>query len=181
MNSTVVYDDDAGDVMSSEALDLKKGSYILIVKLDEDKEIAIGSLGVLFFPAGFYAYLGSALGGFKSRISRHLRKDKRLRWHVDYLLREAEISNILLCETRERLECSLFRPLADELPFIAGFGSSDCGCPSHLYFAEDENRLLMSIGEAMEGLGLLQNFWRLSGNAKKIWSQEAVRKLEFSH
>ena len=46
-----------------------KGGYILVIKLDSKKRIHVGSLGLISFPKGFYAYLGSALGGFQSRLN----------------------------------------------------------------------------------------------------------------
>lgn len=103
-----------------------KGGYILLLKLDAEKTINVGSLGTILFPQGFYAYLGSALGSFKSRISRHLAEGKKPKWHIDYLLNEAEALRVILYETEQRLECLLSQALVDQFSFVPGFGSSDC-------------------------------------------------------
>ncbi|MBM3118280.1 MAG: GIY-YIG nuclease family protein [Chloroflexi bacterium] len=126
-----------------------KGEYILILELTADRIINVGRLGAISFPKGFYAYVGSALGGFKSRINRHLVEDKKPKWHIDYLLNEARILQVILHETEQRLECLLSQALANELLSIAGFGSSDCQCRSHLYFASHRPNLEMSVGKAI--------------------------------
>ena len=63
-----------------------KGIYVLIIKLHANIRISIGALGELAFPAGLYAYVGSAQNSLEKRATRHLRKEKRLFWHIDYLL-----------------------------------------------------------------------------------------------
>ena len=115
-----------------------KGSYLLVIGLPEEQDIRVGSLGVVHFPYGYYAYVGSALGGFKSRLNRHLRKDKMPKWHIDYLLQKAAINSIIICETDERVECAIAQTLHPRFHSVPGFGSSDCRCPSHLFFAAEE-------------------------------------------
>ncbi len=131
-----------------------KGGYILIIQLNAMRRTRVGSLGVVPFPEGFYAYLGSALGGFKSRVNRHLTKDKKAKWHIDYLLSEAKFLQVILCETERRLECLLSQALVDEFSFIPGFGSSDCKCKSHLYFANDDLCLELGIRKAIAEVAL---------------------------
>ncbi len=130
------------------------GSYILIIELSADRNIRIGSLDVIKFTGGFYAYLGSASGGFTSRIRRHLIKYKKPKWHIDYLLNEAEVMQINLYLTEQRLECLLSPALTDELCFIPHFGSSDCHCKSHLYFTDNITHLKQSINNAVKKLVL---------------------------
>ncbi|MDH7507093.1 MAG: GIY-YIG nuclease family protein [Candidatus Thermoplasmatota archaeon] len=111
-----------------------KGSYILIIKLEEDKKIQIGKLGEIFFKNGFYVYVGSALNGIEQRINRHLRKNKKKHWHIDYLLDYAKVIEILYKESRTRLECNIAEIFDKQLFSISGFGCSDCKCKSHLFF-----------------------------------------------
>lgn len=129
-----------------------KGGYILILQLNGTKKINIGRLGAISFPQGFYAYLGSALGGFKSRINRHLTEDKKPKWHIDHLLSEARVLQVILYETEQRLECLLSQALTNELPFVPDFGSSDCQCRSHLYFATNRPSLEINISKAIAQL-----------------------------
>jgi Uri superfamily endonuclease len=113
-----------------------RGSYILIIRLPERREISVGSLGRLDFEAGYYAYVGSALGGLKSRLSRHVRRDKTLRGHIDYLLREAAVQEILVFDSQERTERDIARLCAGSFRVVRGFGSSDCRCGGHLFYHE---------------------------------------------
>ena len=65
----------------------EKGTYVIVLYLDENKSIQIGKLGQFKFKKGYYAYVGSAFGpgGLKSRIKRHIEPKKSYHWHIDYL------------------------------------------------------------------------------------------------
>ncbi len=112
------------------------GTYALILHLAQARAIQVGRLGMFRFPAGFYAYLGSAYGpgGLRARLGRHLADEKRLHWHIDYLRQAAPVTALWLVE-RQRQECTWAQALAT-LPGarqpVPGFGASDCACPSHL-------------------------------------------------
>ena len=95
----------------------------------------MGSLKVILFPRGYYAYVGSALSGFKARLNRHLKSDKQLRWHIDYLLEKAAINKIILCPTEDKVECAIAQALSRQFNSVPGFGCSACQCRSHLLFA----------------------------------------------
>ena len=121
-----------------------KGTYILVIFLDKETNINIGSLGSIQFKEGFYFYVGSAMGSSGSaslvnRVKRHisLDKNKKIHWHIDYLL-ENENSNIIkiiLIPSAFRLECMIAQELLDTSDsFIEDFGSSDCFCKSHLIY-----------------------------------------------
>jgi len=111
------------------------------------EEITVGKLGTVTFPAGYYLYVGSALGpgGLEARLARHRpstssgqrRCDKKLHWHIDYLLEHAQLVEVWSAATEDKLEC-LWAQVARELPdsevTVPGFGSSDCRCPSHLIY-----------------------------------------------
>jgi Uri superfamily endonuclease len=111
-----------------------KGSYILLLELKEDKIITVGKLGDIFFKKGFYVYVGSALNGLEQRIQRHLRYNKMLYWHIDYLLQHAIIKDIFYKVSDMKEECSIAKLLVTQLFYIPSFGSSDCKCKSHLFF-----------------------------------------------
>ena len=112
-----------------------KGTYGLVLRLVRGRRVKVGRLGTLWFPAGYYVYLGSAKGGLESRIRRHLRRAKPLRWHVDYLRRVADIEEVWWSVSDQATECG-WRETASGFPkarlLIKGFGSSDCRCTSHL-------------------------------------------------
>jgi Uri superfamily endonuclease len=118
---------------------------MLFLELSQTADLTIGRLGSFRFPAGHYVYIGSALGsgGLRARVARHHRQEKRLHWHIDYLLTRARIVSVLTDVSGERLECVWVRQWLDkpEAQVVApGFGASDCRCPTHLVFC-GSNRL----------------------------------------
>jgi len=111
-----------------------KGSYVLLVELERDKEIQIGKLGNINFKNGFYVYIGSALNGLEKRINRHLRNNKKNHWHVDYLLKYGKIIDIFYNESDIKEECNFAKKFEEKLIPILDFGCSDCKCKSHLFY-----------------------------------------------
>ena len=116
-----------------------KGAYLLLFKLDDALDFEAGRLGRVRLPAGWAVYVGSAMGpgGLRARLQRHMRPDKRLHWHIDYLTAVCSPVDWYASTSDVRLECVwVQRMLA--LPGVVvpvpGFGSSDCGegCPAHL-------------------------------------------------
>lgn len=140
--------------LSSIPENRRKGSYVLIITLAEEQTIGIGSLGSIRFPAGYYAYVGSAMAGLKPRLDRHLRRDKKKHWHIDHLLPRASISGIIIAESEARIECQIARLLGRHYHPTTGFGCSDCRCPSHLFFATDENQMRTTVMSSISLLGI---------------------------
>ena len=81
-------------------------------------------------------YTGSAKRNIEARIARHLRAEKALRWHIDYLLKAPGV-RILEVKRSRRAECALNRAVRGRIP-VAGFGASDCraGCGAHLKYLD---------------------------------------------
>lgn len=129
-----------------------KGSYVLLIRLTEPEILKIGRRRFIPFSSGFYAYVGSALGGFKVRLNRHLKGSKKPHWHIDYLLQKASIGSIILCETNERVECAIAQALGTRFSSVPGFGNSDCRCPSHLFFASEGNQMEAAIMATLKQL-----------------------------
>ncbi len=109
-------------------------------------------MGKVFFKKGNYIYIGSAKGCLETRLRRHLKKDKKSFWHIDYLLknRRTQISKIWVifksieCETadvfNEEHTCEIVKK---------GFGSSDCKCVTHLFYIKNKEKtknILEKIG-----------------------------------
>jgi endonuclease-3 len=112
------------------------GSYTLVLELTADATVEVGALGECAFETGHYAYTGSAFGaGGLSRVDRHrdlAAGDRAVRhWHVDYLLCHpaTHLRGVVTTEG-EDVECAVARRLPAGP--VAGFGSSDCDCASHL-------------------------------------------------
>ena len=131
-----------------------RGTYALFVHVPYDLILSIGELGTLSLKAGYYAYIGSALGGLKQRVSRHLREEKKLQWHIDYLLTRAKPVDVIVAGSKERKECEVAKKLAKELASIRGFGSGDCRCESHLFYHPDLHELLRLVLLAFKSCGL---------------------------
>ena len=112
------------------------GAYVLIVDLDRPLQLTLPGKTGAVLEAGRYAYCGSAHGpgGIRARVLRHLRRDKRPHWHIDYLTNAGR--NVGVQALPNGRECALLdRILAVDgvtVP-VPGFGSTDCRrCPAHL-------------------------------------------------
>jgi len=112
-----------------------KGIYVILAKLTEPTRLETKSRRRFIIETGFYAYVGSALGGLEKRVFRHLNVQKKHHWHIDYLLDHATIKKIICAETNKKKECSIAQAFSQGLTGVPGFGCSDCRCPSHLFFS----------------------------------------------
>jgi sugar fermentation stimulation protein A len=125
------------------------GTYLLLICLDAAVRLDVGRLGSIAFPAGWYVYVGSALGGLGARLRRHVRRAKRHHWHVDAVRAAGTLTAIAIRPGRDRLECTTAATIA-ALPGgtrpVPRFGSSDCRCRSHLVHFAAEPRLDLGPG-----------------------------------
>ncbi|MEJ2631859.1 MAG: GIY-YIG nuclease family protein [Acidihalobacter sp.] len=130
------------------------GTYVLLCEAVGQARIQIGRLGTLTLCPGWYAYVGSAFGpgGLNARVGRHLRRDKPLRWHFDYLRPYVALRAAWYMAGQARCESHWATKLA-RLPGAAaplsGFGASDHPGASHLFaFAHRPTLLDFSAGLA---------------------------------
>ena len=128
---------------------VRKGSYVLVIEVKDDGEIKVGKLGVIRFNRGYYAYVGSAMNGIDARVGRHMRQDKKKHWHIDYLLERGTVIRAWYVEGG-RDECRIARSMEDKFDSVAGFGSSDCGCRSHLFYSGN----MAELEGVIEGMGM---------------------------
>ena len=107
--------------------------------------INVGSLGLIKFKKGRYVYVGSAKGpgGIKARIKRHLSKNKRLWWHIDYFTVNPSVVIEAIIIINKCGEKQVAQGLINKLPsYIKGFGSSDDKLvKSHLFMCNNEDNL----------------------------------------
>lgn len=115
-----------------------KGSYLLLIELKKDTQISIGKLGKKHFNKGYYVYVGSALNNIEKRILRHIGKNKKIFWHIDYFLSYGKIVKAFYKENNIKEECKIAENLDKSLSPIIGFGCSDCKCKSHLFYGTYE-------------------------------------------
>jgi Uri superfamily endonuclease len=127
---------DACDAASWSELPAQSGAYLLLIRLAAPLPLEITSLGAAVLPAGCYVYAGSARGpgGIRARAGRHLRRGKRLHWHIDRVSEAA--AACWAFAVPDGRECALVHALLARPAYqvaLTGFGSSDCRrCASHL-------------------------------------------------
>lgn len=118
------------------------GAYILLIRLEAILPLDMPAFHGKSLMPGHYAYCGNAYGPgrVRARVSRHLRADKPLRWHVDRLTAAGRVE-----QAGFRIggrECDLVGELlaCGGLAVLPGFGSSDCRtCTAHLLRMPDDN------------------------------------------
>ncbi len=114
-------------------------TYCLLLKLPHTCHIEVGKIGDITFSGGIYAYIGSAKRNAQHRLNRHWMGSGKKKWHIDYLRAQSHpiavwgFDQTILqeCKLADTMECL-------SMENIPRFGSSDCHCPSHLYFCESE-------------------------------------------
>ena len=144
------------------------GIYTLLLFLPKEVNLNVGKLGKKRFPEGFYAYTGSALGNgatsLRHRIARHMKKEKRRFWHIDFLLANENVSveAVIVAEPNENMECKtnqyIKTIMGAKIP-VKGFGASDCrkNCKSHLLYFPDIKEDSYLLGKIVEFARTLSN------------------------
>jgi len=119
------------------------GIYLLELYISPSVKLSSTRFPRELFADGYYYYAGSAQKKLKSRIERHLKKNKKVHWHIDHLTTgTGAISRLWIFENASKdLECELVQFLQKNLKFeipINNFGNGDCTnkCPSHLLYSE---------------------------------------------
>jgi len=115
-------------------------SYILVLKLHKKIKIVVGQLGEILFLPGTYLYIGSGRKYLHARIKRHLRKNKKLRWHIDYLTASQYVDVVKIFVSKlkeEELVQKILNKFSNQMLPVKGFGSSDSRFHSHLFYIPD--------------------------------------------
>ena len=105
--------------------------------MKKSEKLDIGHLHNMHkYRKGYYVYIGSAMNSLVPRLNRHLSDEKKMHWHIDYLLKspDCHIRDILFNISEERIECDLAESISKDGEEIPGFGCSDCSCSSHLIY-----------------------------------------------
>lgn len=147
------------------------GTYTLVFRLPTPVELEVGALGTHAFPAGAYAYTGSALGsGGFARVDRHRRVasgDHDVRhWHVDSLAGHpaTALASVVTADGVDA-EC----PVARALPSgpVPGFGASDCDCSAHLAGAAGVTPLVERVEAVYESVRTGDTEWWTGGGEER--------------
>lgn len=110
----------------------------MILRLRTPDSLTIGKLGTFHFRAGWYTYVGSAMGagGLRGRLKHHLAPLKKPHWHIDYLRQGALIEQIWYGVgdvNREHEWAKLLYTTPGARVVVPRFGASDCRCTTHLF------------------------------------------------
>ena len=103
--------------------------------MKKSEKLDIGHLHNMHkYRKGYYVYIGSAMNSLVPRLNRHLSDEKKMHWHIDYLLKspDCHIRDILFNISEERIECDLAEFISKDGDEIPGFGCSDCSCSSQM-------------------------------------------------
>ena len=119
------------------------GTYVVELFASAEFEIAAKLFAGEIFSKGYYYYFGSAQKNFSARIIRHVSKNKKIHWHIDYLTTNpsVKIKRLFLYPGAEKkMECRSYSASARLSPNyipVKNFGSGDCDtCGSHLLYSK---------------------------------------------
>jgi len=120
-----------------------KGIYCLLINVKKDINPKIGALGKILLKKGNYVYVGSAQNSIEKRVSRHFSQNKKIKWHIDYLLvnSNVDIKKAFYKNADKEQECKTALFLNSREESFEGFGCSDCRCYSHLFKLESLKNL----------------------------------------
>lgn len=128
-----------------------KGCYCLIIEVNENQHLKIGKKLEIDFKKGYYVYIGSAMNNLESRVKRHLSKIKKFHWHIDYLLENNKIIEVIY-NLDTKVECDISKELAKNNEFIKDFGCSDYNCESHLYYFKNKKEANEEVKNAYNSI-----------------------------
>ena len=140
-----------------------KGCYCLVIYIKKKSKIGIGKkLGVLEFKKAIYVYVGSAMNSLEARLNRHLSDNKKLHWHVDYLLKDDNCKIIdIIYNIDKKVECDISQHLKTHAVGIKNFGCSDCNCESHLYYFKNRSEAIEHVQNAYDSIAIECNFLKI--------------------
>ncbi|MBF0621408.1 MAG: GIY-YIG nuclease family protein [Magnetococcales bacterium] len=121
-------------------------TYLLNIFFTHQTAITVGAWGLATIGAGRYLYVGSAKRAWQKRVGRHFSDDKKVRWHVDYLLMNSASQLRSAWVSMADRECEIARMLLDNGLVDAPFkrlGASDCRCPAHFVRVCGEQHQIM--------------------------------------
>ena len=157
---------DGTDPLGVGAGDAPPGTYALLFEIDPTPTITVGARGSEAFPSAVYVYVGSAFGSNGlGRVDRHRRVAAGghdvTHWHVDYLGSHPTTSLTgVIAAPHADIECRLATALRreraaiddDTATPIAGFGASDCDCPTHLVGGDDPETVQAAVVESIHAI-----------------------------
>ena len=132
-------------------------------RLKENLTVKVRSGRVFSLKKGVYCYCGSAMGSLEKRVLRHLKREKKRHWHLDFITTDSRFEPVEVWVFREKeFECSLAESLKGSEP-VVGFGATDCRCESHLFRLKDlevEREKAKNLGAEIIDAGEVVRRWK---------------------
>lgn len=112
-----------------------KEVYILIIEVEKEISIVIGTLGRMRFKKGEYIYAGSGQNNARKMIQMHYSDKKKTKHHIDYLLKDPHVTlkKAIYKKGAKEEECRIASIFNITEEPVKNFGSGDCSCYSHLF------------------------------------------------
>ena len=131
--------------------------------LKGDLTVKVRSGKVFELKKGIYCYCGSAMGSLEKRVLRHLKREKKPHWHIDFITTAKVFESVEIWIFKEKwFECELAESLKGNEPVI-GFGATDCSCESHLFRLknlESERNKAKRLGAEIFSAGEVLERWK---------------------
>ncbi len=102
------------------------------------------------------------MNSLDSRLKRHLSDEKKMHWHIDYLLKNdnSKILEIIFnCD--KKVECDISQYLSAKTTGINDFGCSDCNCESHLYYFKNKKEAIEQVKNAYDSIAVEYKFFKI--------------------
>ena len=96
------------------------------------------------------------MNSLTARIKRHLSDEKKLHWHIDYLLKSenCDVIEVIYNISTEKIECNLSQLISQKSEGIANFRCSDCQCKSHLYYFKNRNEAIECVKSTYDSIAM---------------------------
>ena len=157
----------------------ERGCYLLTLWLPAGQSLNFGRCSRAF-AAGYYAYCGSAQGGLRGRLARHLRSSRRPHWHIDSLLAKSTVVDLQAWFDRNRqAECSRARDVENwpGAESVEGFGAGDCACRSHLTYFRERPLSSLRAPAMLSHLAPTYGFLNQRYHRQMMWERDPFQTL----
>lgn len=128
-------------------------TYVLVIQCHGEVNLEVGSLGDISFQEGLYCYVGSSRNNSFSRLERHTEISENIKttrhWHIDYLNGDSDTDIIEAYTSNSLEECEVASKF-EEFENVAEFGCSDCQCDSHLFYADNLEKIEELLNDVMD-------------------------------
>ena len=115
-----------------------RGAYILEFRIKKALLLRVGKFGEFRLNPGWYYYVGSAMGGLRGRLLRHVMGPEKPYWHIDYLTENFGPERIWIFISAKKIEDALAQEAAKIAESaIPRFGCGDSpDAETHLFYSE---------------------------------------------